>query len=218
MELKTPTDTRSPHDMEVEISKTPISLPQIYSYLSENMNQDIAFHIFSLQFHNKISLQRIEESCIVAMLTTVIQMMLQINNYSHCFTVELLKQSLLDANESLCDITTKSDNETVLHMIANDGCLFKNICTEAAKVFLDVAGNETLKLLTMQTLTLYGKYTALHFAAEKGNCELVHLFLESAGDNVLILMNIKNYQDKTAFDIATPEVKTIMLPYMQNNQ
>jgi hypothetical protein len=206
----------------VEIPKNlaPISLPQIYCYLSENMNQDIASHILSLQpgshfLRDKPSLLKKEDSCMVAMLTTYIEIML--NDFGHCLIVELLKQSLLHKNVSICDFTNNS-NENVLHMVANGGCLFKNICTETAKIFLEVAGNETLKLLTMQTSTLEEKSTALHIAAQKGHVELVELLLDAAGDHVRDFMNILNIDGKAAFDIARPKVKAVMLPYLQNNQ
>jgi hypothetical protein len=213
------TPTTNLDDMKVEIPKklSPISLPQIYSHLAKILLPEIAKHIFSLQpgsdtIHNKLCLKKEDSSyCLVAALTTCMEIV--INKFGHCFSVELLKRSLFHEKVSICNITNGFDDKTVLHMTAKNGYSIttNDRCTKTAKVFLEIDKN---LLLTQNNK----KQTALHIAAKKSNCELVELFLKSAGNNALTLINIKNHKGKTAFDVAMPDIKAIMLPYLQNNQ
>ena len=186
----------------------------------------------------------------------------------YCYAAEKLTRNLLRKKISICDI--KDDcNRTVLHS--------SFASTEDLKLFLQIAGDDTWKLLTTQTKfpsnrssekcffqkwSIFGQ-TPLHFATEQNfylasikllldavgdnvstllfmqndcketalhcavkhndlldcnNIKIVRLLLDTAGDHLQDFMNILNKDGKTAFDIATPEVKAIMLPYMQNNQ
>ena len=220
------TSTKSLHSMEIPSPNTdysklsPITLPQIYHHLSEILLPDISFHIFSLQpgtdaLSNKVIHKKASKDyCVVAAFTTYTHIT---HRYcGHCLTVEHLKKDLLHSNLSICDISDDY-GKTVLHSTACNGY------TKDAILFLEVAGNKAWTLLTAQInkqtpWTGMADQTALHFAAECGHVEFAKLLLDTAGDNAQNLINVRDNQGRTAFDIATPEVKEIMLKYVQNNQ
>jgi ankyrin repeat protein len=81
-----------------------------------------------------------------------------------------------------------------------------------AKLYLQIAGNDAWKLINHQSD--HNKFTPLHCAASRNYVELVKLFLNTAGERVRDFIDIQNSFGKTALDIATPEVKEVMLPYL----
>ena len=208
------------HSMEAPKPLSPITLPQIYHHLSEILLPEIAFHIFSLQpgtsaLNKKILHKKTNEDyCSTTSLVTYVDMVHRC--YGHCLTVEKLKKDLLHSNLSICDISNDY-GKTVLHSATTEGHIKDTI------LFLEVAGDKVWNLLTAQInkqtpcpRTI--DQTALHYAAERGRVEFVKLFLDAASDNAQVLINIRDANGKTAFDIATPKVKEVMLPYLQNNQ
>lgn len=206
--------TRSLHSMEVPKQLPPITLPQIYQHLSELLNRDVAQYIFSLQpgtnqINEKISLRRTRKEGEMNPIIEKLKMDIHLRRhycYGHCLTVEVLKRNLLRKNMSICEITDNYNNETVLHSVADDSS------TKHAKLFLEVAGIKLWTLLTTQNTP--ANQTALHFAAYCGQIDFVKLLLNAAGNKVQGFMNIRDHYDKTAFDIATPEVQEIMKQYL----
>ena len=59
--------------------------------------------------------------------------------------------------------------------------------------------------------------TALRYAATGSHSEIVKLLLNAAGKRAQEFMAIRNNGGKTAFYIASPEVKEVMKKYYQNN-
>lgn len=193
---------------QATLKLSPITLPQIYYYLSDLLSRDVAGHIFSLQPGTNILSKQIDfskkkdESVFRSFFKHLDPIMKRIN-FGHCLTVEFLRRNLLYAKISICDIRD-NDGDTVLYNIAHG-------FPDEVKMFLELAGNEVWKLLTTQT-----KYmrTALLQAAQYNKPIIVKLLLDAAGDKAKDLINMKQYT-KTAFDQAPPKVQKVMLQYLQ---
>jgi len=207
------TCTYSLHNMEVEISKTPISLPQIYSYFLTILPADIAKHIFSLQ----------PGSHLINRPVTIIKglspealadpnhkdrdkaqptMFLIEKTYGdlekqagHFLTVEILKRNFLREKMLLCDMRGHY-NQTFLHHIANYkfAINYAKICYET---LLHLIADCKLKTKyakiclevdgnhLSKALTAQDNHnqTALHCAAKNSHISLVTLLLDTAYDN-----------------------------------
>ena len=138
----------------------PMTLPQIYHYLSELLNRDIAYHIFSLQPGSSEIDENI--SCLddAARPHKAISLMVYIErileDFGYCYAFELLNRNLLSREISICDI--KDDN--------NKSVLCNNWDVKEIKLFLQIAGNDAWKLLAAQTRYSIGQLcTMLHFMA-----------------------------------------------------
>ena len=192
---------------------SPITLPQIYRHFSEVLNQDVARYIFSLQpgsraIGNNIHLLNDIANTENKMSALIYNISMILNNFGYCYTVERLNRNLLRQEKSIYDIKD-SDGRTILH----NG--FTNVDSiKVLNFFLQIAGDNTWKLLTMQNnkgcTTLHYTYTAWHI-------ESVKLLLNAAGENAQELMDIPNKNGKTAFDIADPEIKELMLQYQKKD-
>ena len=207
------TGTKSLHSMEIPSSNTdysklpPITLPLIYHHLRTFFPPEIAQYIFSLQpgtSEINDDFPQIDQKSTMFLAANV-------NNSNilngHCLTVEKLKRNLLRRKISICDIKNYYD-ETSLHYTHN---------VKVARIFLEGADQEVWMLLTAQSKE--SKQTILHYiVSETQFLELTKLLLNTAGSNAQTFIGIPDNMGKTAFDIATPEVKEVMLQYLQNNQ
>ena len=193
------------HGMEMQ-KLSPITLPQIYYYLSDALSKDVAQLIFELDPGTSMINDAFDE--INRMPTSCMYMTLK--DDGHCLAVEMLKRKILRENKSFRKITNNYVDNSLLYFLGILGS------SNVAKLFLEVADNDILPLLTYQSSG--DKQTVLHLVSEKGLIEFVKLLLDAAVNHVQDFVNMPDKYDKTAFDIATPEIKEVMLPYLQKNQ
>jgi len=225
--------------IEIPNNLSPITLPQIYHHFAKTLLPEIAFHIFSLQpgshlINRPVTIikglspeamadpnHKDRDKAQPMLYLIALQCERLRNQVGHCLMVEILKRNFLRKKMLICDMKGH-DGETFLHHIAQykSATVYGNLGLEAGgnhllKICLEVDSNHLLKALTAQDNL---NQTVLHHATGHGNVEFVKLLLCAAGNDIQDFMNMLDKDGKTAFDIATPEIKAIMLPYMQNNQ
>jgi hypothetical protein len=219
---------KTPTNSNIDYSKlSPITLPLIYHHFSQSdvLLPEIALHIFSLQ----LSKSQINGEVNPDLPEGLILRHIIIRGktapedcFGPCLTLELLKRTLLRKWISYPeDIINDSD---ILHSISV--CEF-NYNLNNAKFYLQLAGDKVWDSLTIKVMPKrynnniliitdsWKHYTPLlHRAAEQGNVELVKLFLDAVGKQACNLIDIRGRWGQTALDVATPEVKEVMLPYL----
>ena len=179
------------------VKPSPITMPQTYHQLSQILNPHIARSIFSFHLGN-VNLARfsskINQKYVCAdELMEWIHALIKSCGYS--LSVELFKKYFDYEKRSICSGSIKTQyEETVLH----ESIYYQRI--EFARFFLDVAGDDAWKLLSMQNDR---GVTALHYAACKENTEGTQLLLDAAGDDVWRLLSIQSFHEgRTALHSA----------------
>jgi ankyrin repeat protein len=189
---------------------SPITLPQIYFYFSQELLSDIAGYILALLMRNDI--HRINKPILFhpPIPEIVRGIHAQLNTYGYLFMVEKLSRNLFcKQNISICAIKN-SNSATLLHEAARLGY------TKDVKLYLQVAGKDKIKLL--KTQTIFGGSTALHEACLRNNIDLIKILLDAAGDDAQELIHLQNNEKETALEIGSVEAQAIMRQYLKNNR
>jgi len=139
----------------------------------------------------------------------------KINNWSVLYLAACKGQT------EICELLIKAAGDKAWSLIADEHETALHVAVssnwqDVAKLLINTAGDRAWMLITARNNVLDG-YTALHDAAERGHTEMVKLLLDTAGNNAQEFIDMLNDHKKTAFDIATPEVKEIMKKYMVSN-
>jgi hypothetical protein len=171
--------------------QSPITMSQLYYHFSHPSHDlllpEITQQIFSLQL-GTVDLADLPLNC-KSPESFVKYLEALITSCGYLLASELCECYLKYKEISLCDI--QDENKRT--------CLHKSISPKVTEMLIKIAGDTASTLIDMQDKN--GE-TALHYAADNNNTEIVKLLLDAAGDTASTLIDMQNKGGLTALHSA----------------